>query len=222
MSIVLNIDSSIETATVCIARDGIILAVKTNESQKEHASFLHQAIKDVLESAALKMDQVDAIAVTGGPGSYTGIRVGMATAKGLAFALKKPFITIGTLNMLASAAIDQVTTGNHGALYAPMIDARRMEVYTAVFDANMKEVLAPAALILDSNSFSNLSNSPVYFFGSGAAKWKEMNNYKNAIFLHDLNVAKSLAKLSHDKLQNTDFTDLAYSEPFYVKEFYSP
>lgn len=224
MSIILNIDTSIETASVSIAIDGVVQSSLINTIQKEHASFLQQAVKKIFADSSFELKQVDAIAVTNGPGSYTGLRVGLASAKGLCYALHKPLITIGTLNALAAAAIDESTgTDTTSALFCPMIDARRMEVYTSVFDAKMIEILAATAMILNENSFKELlQHNHIYFFGSGAAKWKAVVSSENAGFINELDISTSISKLSFEKYLNNDFTDLTYSEPLYIKEFFSP
>ncbi|MEP7163884.1 MAG: tRNA (adenosine(37)-N6)-threonylcarbamoyltransferase complex dimerization subunit type 1 TsaB [Ferruginibacter sp.] len=224
MSIILNIDTSIETASVSIAKDGFIQAYLVNPVQKEHASFLHNAVKQLLASSSLDIKQMDAIAVTNGPGSYTGLRVGLASAKGLCYALHKPLITIGTLNVLAAAAI--YTSGEAStkdALFCPMLDARRMEVFTAIFDKDMNEVLPACAMILDESLFGKLLETKrLLFFGSGAMKWKNISRSQNAGFINELDITVAISKLSFEKFLMNDFTDLSYSEPLYVKEFFTP
>ena len=224
MSIILNIDTSIEVASVSIAKDGIIQAYLINTIQKEHASFLHNAVKQLLAESALNIKQLDAIAVTNGPGSYTGLRVGLASAKGFCYALNKPLITIGTLNALAVAAINALKeTFRETTLFCPMIDARRMEVYTAIFDKNMVEILPPSAMILDERSFEQfLQNNKVFFTGTGAAKWANIARSENAGFINELDIKAAISTLSFKKFLTEDFTGLTYSEPLYIKEFFSP
>ena len=224
MSIILNIDTSIEVASVSIAKDGTIQAYLINTIQKEHASFLHNAVKQLLAESALDIKQIDAIAVTNGPGSYTGLRVGLASAKGFCYALKKPLITIGTLNALAIAAINASKEAfRETTLFCPMIDARRMEVYTAVFDKDMTEILPASAMILQENSFVQiLQDNHVLFFGSGAAKWNSISLSENAGFINELDITAAISKCSFEKFLNNNFTDLTYSEPLYIKEFFSP
>ena len=224
MSIILNIDTSIEVASVSIAKDGTIQAYLINTIQKEHASFLHNAVKQLLAESALDIKQIDAIAVTNGPGSYTGLRVGLASAKGFCYALKKPLITIGTLNALAIAAINASKEAfRETTLFGPMIDARRMEVYTAVFDKDMTEILPASAMILQENSFVQiLQDNHVLFFGSGAAKWNSISLSENAGFINELDITAAISKCSFEKFLNNNFTDLTYSEPLYIKEFFSP
>lgn len=223
MSIILNIDTSIETASVSIAKDGAIIASVKNAIQKEHAGFLHIAIRDLLLQSSLELKQMDAIAVTIGPGSYTGLRVGMASAKGLCYALNKPFITIGTLNALTVAAINKTKEDTPGYdLFCPMIDARRLEVYTAVFDKDMNEIIAPCAMVLNNNSFEDLLKSNnILFVGSGAKKWSNLIESAKASFLNEIDASNAISNLSYTKLKHKDFTDLSYSEPLYVKDFFS-
>jgi tRNA threonylcarbamoyladenosine biosynthesis protein TsaB len=222
MTVILNIDTAIETAGVSISKNGNVQSFLINTIQKDHASFLHNAIKKVLADAALKMEEVSAIAVTHGPGSYTGIRVGMSAAKGLCYALTKPLITISTLEALAKAAINVSNNISDTSLFCPMIDARRMEVYTALYDHNMKEVMPPNAMIIDENSFHRqLQKNECFFFGSGATKFKNLINSVNARFISNLDIIPSMAQLSFEKFQRNELANIAYAEPLYIKEFYS-
>lgn len=222
MSLILQIDTATETAGVSIAENGILLAAARNDSQKEHAGFLHMAIKKILAQAAIGLEKIDAISVTNGPGSYTGLRVGLASAKGLCYALKKPLITIGSLPALAYASILDKKDGlPEGTLFCPMIDARRMEVYTAVYNRNMEEMKAPYALVLDDHSYSTLAeNNILVFSGSGTIKWSKLNTSKNAEYLFDSDTTAAFCQLSYKKFMHQDFADLKYIEPLYVKEFF--
>ena len=224
MNVILNIDTSVETASVSVSKDGVLLSYLKNTVQKEHASFLHNAVNLVLTEASLDIKKLDAIAVVNGPGSYTGLRVGLASAKGLCYALNKPLITIGTLNALAAAAISSTKEPNSGsALFCPMIDARRMEVYTAIFDDTMTERIPASALILHESSFEKmLTENNMFFFGSGSVKWRNMINSKKAYFVDAVDPTAAICQLSHTKYLNNDFSNLSYCEPLYVKEFFSP
>lgn len=223
MSMILNIDTSIETASVSIAKDGVILTSVKNAIQKEHATFLHLAIQEVLKTTALELAQMDAIAVTKGPGSYTGLRVGMATAKGLCYATKKPFITIGTLEALATASLTEtkeITPLN--ALICPMIDARRMEVYTAVFDREMNEIMPPCAMILNEQSFVELlQNKHIIFTGSAVKKWQPLVKSAATSFLYESDITAAIGQLSYFKFIHNEFSDLIYTDPLYIKDFFS-
>ncbi len=219
MSLILNIDTATETAQVSFAKDGKLLHAMHNDSQKDHASFLQVAVQQLVKDAAIKLNDVDAVAVSAGPGSYTGLRVGMSSAKGLCYALNKPLITVNTLEVLTAGAIEQ-SHGTVNFLYCPMIDARRMEVFTAIFSSKTATILSPCAMILQQDSFNKeLEKNKIVFFGSGAAKWKAICDHPNASFTVISNLAAAMAQLSQDHFTRNHFANLAYSEPFYLKEF---
>ena len=218
MALILNIDTAVDIASICLAKDEIVLSIAKNESQKDHASWLHIAIKEIFEKNNLQLRSVDAIALTGGPGSYTGLRIGMATAKGICYALNKPLIGLNTLLVMANAAKNQSAD-----LLCPMIDARRMEVFTAIYTKELQIVKEPAAITLNENSFDEyLSDNSICFFGNGSNKSKAIIKHDKAIF-NDLKAeASSMISLSEKKFTAKEFTDLAYAEPLYLKEFYTP
>ena len=153
MSIILNIDTASEKAHVSFAKDGQVVAVLHSSSQKEHASFLQSAIEQLVSTTGIELPQIDAVAVTAGPGSYTGLRVGMASAKGLCYALQKPLIAINTLEMMAKSAVLFLKKTDKEVLLCPMMDARRMEVFTAIYKQDLQIVLNSSAIILDWFSF---------------------------------------------------------------------
>jgi len=222
MSIILNIDTATETAHVSLAKDGIVLMSYPNQTQKDHASFLQPAIQKLCNHTGIELKDIDAIAVTGGPGSYTGLRVGLASAKGLCYALSKPLIMINTLEVLTastfSTVIDQQV--DDSTLFCPMIDARRMEVFTAIYDRGLTEVLSPCAMILDEHSFQDeLRKSNIIFFGSGSEKWKAICQGANASFAEVSIRPEAMASLSANFFSTGRFVDPAYSEPFYLKDF---
>lgn len=220
MSHILNIDSSTEVASVSMAKDGIIISALSNNIQKDHAVFIHTAIEKLTIQSGISLVSMDAIAVTIGPGSYTGLRVGLAAAKGLSYALKKPLITISTLEAMAKQAImneDFPEKYN----YCPMIDARRMEVFTALYNADMQELMPAAALIIDADSFGfALNEKPVLFFGSGMQKWMSLANHKHAFFADVHDISRAISLRSFEKLLQKSFADIALSAPLYVKEFF--
>ncbi len=225
MSLILNIDTSVTDAFVCLANEETVLEVASNSSQKDHAAWLHIAIAEVLENCNCSLNELDAIAVSAGPGSYTGLRVSMSTAKGLCYASKKPLIVVSTLKTMALAAITQLTmqSRNSTTFFCPMIDARRMEVFTAVFDMDFNEILPVHNKILDTGSFMDLLHThEMIFLGNGSEKFKNIITHSNAVFKNIQATAKHLAILSHQQYVQQQFADLAYVEPFYVKEFYSP
>jgi tRNA threonylcarbamoyladenosine biosynthesis protein TsaB len=218
VSYILNIDTAVTSASVCLARDAQSLGVKINPSQKDHAAWLHVAIKELVEEAGLSLTQLDAVGISAGPGSYTGLRVGMSAAKGLCYALQKPLITISTLQMMAVAAKD-----DSNALWCPMIDARRMEVFTAVYNSALQEILSPINLILTADSFSSLLDQHrIIFFGNGSTKFQAITHHSNAYFKNAEASAEHMNELVFNKLQQKLFADLAYVEPYYGKEFYTP
>lgn len=194
------------------------MAEKTNSSQKDHASWLHVAIQELLQEQEVALPQLDAVAVSEGPGSYTGLRVGMAAAKGLCYALGIPLITINTLKMMAVGA-----QAHAQQLLCPMIDARRVEVFTAIYDRNLQQILPPTNLILTESSFSDLlEDNNIIFFGNGSVKFQPMVQHSNAHFVSIESSAKHLSALAFSRFTQKEFADLAYAEPFYGKEFYTP
>jgi tRNA threonylcarbamoyladenosine biosynthesis protein TsaB len=218
VSWLLNIDTAVQTASVCLAKDNQAVAIKMNFSQNDHASWLQPAIASLLSDHKVKIDQVDAIAVSAGPGSYTGLRVGMATAKGLCFALNKPLVLVSTLKMMAAAALSETSS-----LICPMIDARRMEVFTAVYDHSLNTIVEPHNRILLQDSFAELLEKEVcVFFGNGSDKFKNIVAHPNAIFKQIEATAEQMTTLAYQGYQSKDFANLAYCEPLYTKEFFSP
>lgn len=218
MSYILNIDTAVSTASVCLAADEQPLSVKINPSQKDSAAWLHVAIKEIAEDHQIILSQLDAIAISAGPGSYTGLRVGMAAAKGLCYALKKPLLIINTLKMMAASA-----PVHPAHLLCPMIDARRLEVFTAIYNNFFLEIVAPVNMVLGQESFENiLQKHPILFFGNGSTKFKNIVRHCNAYFADIDSTAEHMTGLSFEKWQQKDFADLAYAEPFYGKNFYSP
>lgn len=214
---ILNIDTAVESASICLADSGHSISTKANAVQKDQASWIHTAIGDLLKEEGCSFKDLNAIAVSAGPGSYTGLRVGMATAKGLSFALNIPLIALNTLKIMASAVKVE-----DGELLCPMIDARRMEVFTAVFDSHLNEVLKSTNMILDENSFSELLDAHhIIFFGNGSAKFRPLVAHPNAFFKEISSSALHMADLSYSMFLKRNFSDLAYSEPFYGKEFHS-
>jgi tRNA threonylcarbamoyladenosine biosynthesis protein TsaB len=223
MALLLNIDTATEHASVCLSRDGALLGIESNVNQKDHAAFIQPAIQRLLLSANVSLSSVDAVAVSNGPGSYTGLRVGLSTAKGICYALDKPLILINTLQIIAAAAIQTTNNNDRSILYCPMIDARRMEVFTAVYDCLLKEVIAPTAMILDEDSFQHLSSQhKIIFSGSGADKFKNVVVKDNKSFLNTKHDAGHMITIAENAYLLKAFADKAYSEPYYLKEFFTP
>ncbi len=216
MSLILNIDTSVETASVCLAKDGKEIVFAENNSRKDHSSWLHKGIQKMIKDENFHFSDLQAVAVSIGPGSYTGLRIGLSAAKGLCFGLKIPLITINTLEMMAYAA-----KGETAGLLCPMIDARRSEVFTALFDTQLNEVLSPRAMILDESSFQSfLKENKILFFGNGSKKYQAISKYSHAIFMELQVNATHLAFLSYRRYENKLFADLAYIEPEYLKDFH--
>lgn len=217
MSIILNIETATKNCSVSLAKAGKILAIKElNDGNYSHGENLHVFIEEVVKEANHTFQDIDAVVVSKGPGSYTGLRIGVSSAKGLCFSLDKPLISVLTLEALANA-IDV----ENDAVIVPLLDARRMEVYSAIFDSSYSQIRETQAEIIDENSFADyLANSKVYFLGDGAEKCKGVITHKNAIFLDGyFPSSKELAKLSFEKYKKSDIEDVAYFEPFYLKDF---
>ena len=217
MSLILNIDTAVQSASLCVARDGHPLALRTNPVQQDHAAWLHVTLGEMLAELGLGVADLDAVAISAGPGSYTGLRVGMSAAKGLCYALQIPLIIINTLELMA-ATVD----AGDAELLCPMIDARRMEVFTAVYNRQLEPVLAPTNMILDAGSFRELRSRRMVFFGNGSAKFEAVIEGPPAAFAKVTATAADMAPLAQNKFGQGDFGDLAYTEPYYGKDFHSP
>ena len=216
MAHLLNIHTGTETAVICLMADTKILGTCSNDEIKQHACFLHTAIKELLQEHDIAIKNLDAIGVTCGPGSYTGIRVGLATAKGLCYALKIPLITYNSLEVMAISAINSAKDSN--AFYGPMIDARRMEVYTAIYNYDIEEITPPSAIILNENSFAEiLDHHKIFFSGSASDKFQLILRHPNAAFLSQGISAESLAIISWKKYVRNDFENIPYAQPLYIK-----
>ena len=216
MSLILNIETATTNCSVAVAKNGKTLALKEDYSQGfSHAERLHLYIDEVLKEAGIDSKLLDAIAVSKGPGSYTGLRIGVSSAKGLCFAINKPLISVNTLKSLAMQV--HISEG----LIIPMLDARRMEVYSAVFDASNTQIRETQAEILDENSFTEyLNQGKVYFIGNGVEKSKTIIKHENAVFVDGkLPSANEMSLISYDKYQKSDTEDVAYFEPYYLKDF---
>ena len=217
MAIILTLDTSTKNCSVALFNGNKIIALKEqNSDDYTHAEQLTLFIEEVIKSANLALKEIEAIAISKGPGSYTGLRIGTSTAKGLCYALDIPLISISTLKAMAFTMAK-----NHVAdIYCPMIDARRMEVFSGIYDVNNNEIRGVQADIVDEQTYAQFLNNEVLFFGDGALKCKEIINHKNAKFLEGVYPsAKDLGKLAHAKFMNKDFEDVAYFEPFYLKDF---
>jgi tRNA threonylcarbamoyladenosine biosynthesis protein TsaB len=217
VSLLLHIETAVVGSSVCLSDGDTVVALKENPSQKDSAAWVQPAIQELVKESGLTLWQLQAISVSAGPGSYTGLRVGMSTAKGLCYALGVPLITVSTLKMMAVAAL-----GQEADLLCPMIDARRMEVFTAVYNKELGEVIAPHNIILDAGSFAGqLEQNNVLFFGNGAEKFRPLVSSPRASFAFLEANAAHLVPLALQDFQGGRFADLAYAEPYYGKEFFS-
>jgi tRNA threonylcarbamoyladenosine biosynthesis protein TsaB len=219
---ILCIETATEVCSVAVCHNGIVLALEEEREGRSHASKLTPLIESALKNASAEISSLDALAISMGPGSYTGLRIGVSVAKGIAFGLKKPLIAIGTLNAMCHGFLEKhASSYPPDTLFCPMIDARRMEVFNAVFNNREEVIRGVEADIIDKDSFSNLlSQHPVVFFGDGAAKCKEVFTSPNAFFYDDFVPSASfLAQLSEKALKDEKFEDVAYFEPYYLKDF---
>ena len=216
MLYILNIETSTTNCSVSLSNGGETLVLKEDyNSNFSHAESLHIFIEEVIKAAKIKPSEIDAIAVSMGPGSYTGLRIGVSSAKGLCFSLDKPLIAISTLESLSlQVSIEK-------GYIVPMLDARRMEIYSAIFDENHIQIRDIQAQILDENSFMDyLEKDKVYFIGNGVEKTKTIIKHKNAVFIENkLPSANEMGLKAFNKYQNNDFENVAYFEPFYLKDF---
>ncbi len=216
MSFILNIETATTNCSVSLSRKGKTIVLKEDYNDNySHAERLHVYIDDVLKEANVKQEELSAIAISKGPGSYTGLRIGVSAVKGLCFALDKPLISIPTLEALAhQVKIDE-------GIIISMLDARRMEVFSAIYDSNYNEIRETQAQILDATSFEDyLEKGKVYFVGNGVEKTKELIKHPNAVFVENkLPSANEMCLLSYNKFQINDIEDTAYFEPYYLKDF---
>jgi tRNA threonylcarbamoyladenosine biosynthesis protein TsaB len=216
LAFILNIETATTNCSVSLSKEGKTIVLKEdNDKSYSHAERLHVYIDEVLKEANINSNKLDAISVSKGPGSYTGLRIGVSAAKGLCFALDKPLISIPTLDALAH----QVKMDN--GIIVSMLDARRMEVYSAIYDSNYNEIRETQAQILEKTSFNDyLEQGKVYFIGNGVEKTKTLINHTNAIFIEDkLPSANDMSLLADTKYKKNDTEDIAYFEPYYLKDF---
>ena len=213
----LSIETSTTNCSVSISKNGTTIAFKEdNSTNYSHAESLHVFIEELLAINTMSLQQLSGIIISKGPGSYTGLRIGVSTAKGLCYALNIPLIAVNTLQGLAH----RITTKSD-CYIIPMLDARRMEVYTAVYDNNCNTVEKTKALVLDEMSYSeHLNTKSCVFIGNGVAKFQEICNHPNASFkIQEFPSAIELDAIGFTKFQNKEFEDVAYFEPFYLKDF---
>ncbi len=226
MANILLIETTTNVCSVALGSGNGVVCYRESRDEKAHASMLTVFIQEVLSEAGIEPGQLDAVAVSQGPGSYTGLRIGVSAAKGICYGIEKPLIAVGTLQALAFKAIQIVREKMMDAeiqnyLFCAMMDARRMEVYSALYNFNCHEIAGVQALVVDKDSFRELLEAhKVFFFGNGAAKCKEVIFNPNAIFLDGVEAdARSMNYFAQLSFEQKVFADVAYFEPFYLKDF---
>jgi tRNA threonylcarbamoyladenosine biosynthesis protein TsaB len=215
MALILNIETATKNCSVALAKDGITLAIREIATQNfSHAEKLHVFIEELLEETNLKLQDLNAIAVSQGPGSYTGLRIGVSAAKGLCYALSVPLIAVDTLELLAR----KITV--ESGIIVPMIDARRMEVFCSFFDSKYNKIRETKAEVIDETSYQDISET-LHLIGDGAMKFKDVLTDAKFHYYPEIEFpsAIEMAQVSFQKFQNNQFEDVAYFEPFYLKDF---
>jgi tRNA threonylcarbamoyladenosine biosynthesis protein TsaB len=218
MGYILCLETATQVCSIALCKDGSLIAKKESDVPNAHSSVLSTFIQEIFRESGIGMEELDAVAVSKGPGSYTGLRIGVSTAKGLCYGREIPLISIPTLESLTAGAIAADSSAD---LYCPMIDAKRMEVYTALFDNKGKEVAPTEARIIEDHSFTEyLKDKRMLFFGDGAAKCRQVLTHPNAFFNTEIQAsAAHMARLVQRKYESSDFEDNAYFEPYYLKDF---
>lgn len=217
MALILSIESSTTVCSVAIHENGELLGIMELHQDNVHSQKLMLLVRDLMERVGLMPGELQAVAVSSGPGSYTGLRIGVSIAKGLAFAHQIPLIGVDTLEAMAQQVTPFVREAD---LIIPMMDARRMEVYTAVFDASLRKLEPVEPRVIESNPFLEyLIERRIFFLGDGVKKLKEILTHPQSVFLEKFNSAASVGELAFKKFEEKKFEDLAYFEPNYLKEF---
>ena len=217
---ILCLETATPSCSVALVHNGEVLACEEDPKGQNHSEKITLFIDSVMKKAGISYNQLDAVAVSMGPGSYTGLRIGVSTAKGICYAVSKPLIAVETLHAMAYGI--PVETCHGASLRIPMIDARRMEVYAAIFDENVNKIKDTEAVIINENSFADLKKDHhLYLFGDGADKCAEIfeNDDKITVIKEFYCSAKYMNVIAQQKLDNKDFVDVAYFEPFYLKDF---
>jgi len=225
--LILLVETATELCSVALSSNGKVITQKVSREPRSHTSVLSVLTSRLLKDSNVKTNELDAVAVSEGPGSYTGLRVGLSFAKGLCYALSKPLISVGTLDTIASIALenDKVkelidNLGADNVIIVPMIDARRMEVYTACFSGKGKIISQVEPLVVTQDSFDSLlANKTLLFCGDGSPKVSSLLLSPNAKFIEIELLAHGMAKMAYDKYIKKTFEDLAYFQPFYLKDF---
>ena len=224
MSLILCIETGTDICSVGIARDGELLSLRESDQGRDHAKNLAVFVDELLRETSIRPDELDAVAVGMGPGSYTGLRIGVSFAKGMCYGLNIPLLAVGSLDALAQVAIEDHEAGImniegwNDAVLCPMVDARRMEVYAQIFDVKCNQLSNVSAEVITEDSFTQWRKErKMIIFGNGAAKCQEL--LPDAAYISVVPSARGLARLAHQRYEEGKFEDIAYFEPFYLKDF---
>lgn len=224
MSKILLIESGTNVCSIAVAVDLEVVGLRESADEKAHAALLTIFIDQLVKETGISIAQLDAIVVSKGPGSYTGLRIGVSAAKGICYAAEKPLISINSLDSMTQGAYQlykSIIEKSGIDYFCPMIDARRMEVYTALYDKEFNRIKETEALVVDESTFKNhLEHKKILYFGNGAIKCREIINHPNAFFIDDFSPsAQFMIPLAIKALTNQTFEDVAYFEPYYLKDF---
>ena len=222
MTKILYIETATKVCSVALSERGKLVGIRESTIANSHSEVLSTFVEELIVEQEWNYNDLDAIAVSKGPGSYTGLRIGISSAKGLCYALEKPLISVSTLQSMAKGMLEIISPISKNILICPMIDARRMEVYSALFDTNNKEVRDIEAQIINNSSFDKyFENHILYFAGDGADKCKEtFSSQQNAHFLDEFEISsKYMIEIATEKFENNKFENIAYFEPYYLKDF---
>ncbi len=222
MGLIILIETATEVCSVALAFDGHLVSLRETNQGNSHSANVAVFIEEVLKEAGKTPKDLDAVAVSKGPGSYTGLRIGVSSAKGLSYGLKIPLISIDTLLAITYGVLESHSVNKANTLFCPMIDARRMEVYSAFYDAHLREIRIVQADIVDENIYLDfLNQQTVYFFGNGSQKCKEvLSKHANAHFIENIQLsAVHMMYFAEEKFKKKEFENSAYFEPFYLKDF---
>jgi tRNA threonylcarbamoyladenosine biosynthesis protein TsaB len=224
MALILGIETATSVCSVALVQDGKLLTIRESVGARDHSAALTTYVAEVITEAGLSFQQLDAIAISIGPGSYTGLRIGVSSAKGLCYALDKPLIAIDTLKSLAWQALQKCRKegkDTENAVLVPMLDARRMEVYTAIYNQNLEIIEPVNAHVVTEDSFAQYTAKEIIYFGDGASKCISVFESKsNYIFLENITLSgNAVCMLAENEYRDNNFADVAYCEPFYLKDF---
>lgn len=218
MTNILCIETATEVCSVAISVDGTIVDFRETSDQNSHSEKITLFIEELLKATSLEINDIDAVAISMGPGSYTGLRIGTSTAKGICYALDIPLISLSTLEIIANGALKESTSSQ--SLIMPMIDARRMEVYMAIFDLNLNAIEHTKAQVIDDDFCKTIPSQQLILCGNGVEKCTELfKEYANVVFSHSSSSARFMGDIAMKKYTKSQFEDVAYFEPYYLKDF---